>query len=431
MQVKTENNIMSLGDALKKLQANIQKRCNFDFVDTPNSDVKAEKDDRKEENKATPKYTEARILESRVIHNSTPKAMEAIPQYKPISAPKAEPEMKKDTPKYTEAKSEVIHNSIPLASKDKPQYKPGEGTILYRFHDFSSLSIGQRNMLNAIFNNVKMKGGLSTGKLNIHYISERSGVPVKTVKSTILKLQKKGLLKTENYRTGRGGWVIYTLPQEVFCELIKEEKLYQQSEKVIPQDMPQYTENGLYSSSIYINNNNITTTQQKDLPSEWEQIDISVLADIGLSKKHLVDLYEAKKLSASSVENSIQRFAWGMKNNPDAYKDYRNPLSPLIGVLKKGGEWLEVKYKSEADELMAKMLEISKQKAKDREKTIDDFVEADFEGWQDGLTEEKLEEIAPSNYFQGKFREQTLKEHFRKHVLIPRLREKGILKSDY
>ena len=242
------------------------------------------------------------------------------------------------------------------------------------------------------------------------------------MKNVIRKLKEKHILSSKEYKNGRGSWNIYEISEEVFSQISENEYLIQESmRETMYESMfdPPYSNSNIY--------NKYNTTIQ--LQTQFEKIDISPLQQIGFRKKHLLDLQEY--VSAEVLQESINHFAWGIKNNPENYEKYKNPLFTFIGVLKKGNPWIESSYKSEEDLIAEKMLMLKRQRIKQREKTIQDFLELDFPDWKESLSKEQVAEIIPSNFRDSLFRETTLKEHFKKYVLIPKLKKEGAIQTDY
>lgn len=81
-------------------------------------------------------------------------------------------------------------------------------------HNIEFLSKTEHKILNKINSLICDK----TNKTNQIYVDEFSkeiGHPVSTLKKTIQKLEKKGLVVREFFKVGRGGWSIYSICQDV------------------------------------------------------------------------------------------------------------------------------------------------------------------------------------------------------------------------
>jgi len=171
------------------------------------------------------------------------------------------------------------------------------------------------------------------------------------------------------------------------------------------------------SSSIYI------TTTIKDRPLlDWDNVDVSPLEHIGLTQKHLLQL---KNNHPDIVQESINHFAYGIKYNPKA-KKYDEPLSVLMGVLRKGEAWVEVNYKSPVEIAQQELIE-RKQAEKERlEKLEETAYKLALDEWTMTLTKEDIEKIVSKNKKAGNIMPQQVKLsiYFKEHVWTER-------KTDY
>ncbi len=292
-----------------------------------------------------------------------------------------------------------------------------------------------KKLLKALYVNAQMSGNRTTTKLSLASIVEMAQIGSSSVKNTICRLKNRGLLITKEYKDGRDGWVIYEIPKEVFLDILAYENGTQTVSKRYTQPNTQPNTEPPYSSSI-INNNNITTTSnttQTTLPTEWQAIDIAPLADIGLSEKHILALYETSKVTPDVVQESINHYAWGLKNNPDPYKRYKNHLFTLMGVLQKGRQWIESRYESEIDALAKEMESRERQQNERREKQMNELVDLMFPDWESELTPEQKKKITPSPgggiRLDSDVVSMLLKNYFKKEVLLPRLRKEAQLQA--
>jgi hypothetical protein len=292
------------------------------------------------------------------------------------------------------------------------------------FDSFSTLSPAQRKLLKVLYNNARINGNRTTQKLGLSYIAEIAQTSARAAKSIIWKLKHKGFLTTKEYKDGRSGWVIYEIPEAVFFNIVAHDNGFQTVTETVSKPTTQPTPTPLYNNSNSINTI-ITTSnvsQVSTLPTEWQEIDITPLVSIGLSKKHIAALYEANNIAADAVQESINSYAWGLKNNPEPYKKYKNHLCGLMGVLKKGHAWIESGYESEIDLLAKEMATRQRQQKERREKQLNELVDLAFPDWESNLTDEQRKAIVPSGM---KLDEQVcvmlLRSHFKKEVLLPSL----------
>jgi hypothetical protein len=192
-----------------------------------------------------------------------------------------------------------------------------------------------------------------------------------SVKTAIRFLLRNSLIKRIDFRAGKNGWSKFKISDHLFEEL---ELAYK---------------NNFFSKQKPENNNLFAL--QKD--SGWDNIDIAPLEHIGLNKKHILQL--KSKNSPLIVQESIFHFAYGLKFNPKA-KNYENPLSVFIGVLRKGEAWIEINYKSTqeiAQENIIKNLQAQKERL---EKLQEEAFNLAFLDWYNNLTPEMIEQTLQS-----------------------------------
>lgn len=66
-------------------------------------------------------------------------------------------------------------------------------------------------------------GKLITKPINIASMSKETGIPIVTLKKSIQRLEKKGFLYRINFKPGRDGWTMYSIPISVYKGLIKDD----------------------------------------------------------------------------------------------------------------------------------------------------------------------------------------------------------------
>ena len=168
----------------------------------------------------------------------------------------------------------------------KTEYKPST--------TFSSLVGLQRKLVKFVYDECKIARAKTTNQLSIEYIVKTLETPYFSIKATIQRLIKKGVVIRTNLKQGRGGWVTYGVPDLVFNEILRyEETEYKPSTNLVHcsnfEQKPSAQPSTSLSSSSYINNN--TTTNGNELPEEWRNINLDPLQDIGFSESHLRQLF--------------------------------------------------------------------------------------------------------------------------------------------
>ena len=255
------------------------------------------------------------------------------------------------------------------------------------------------------------------------------GIHLGSLKKIISRLKEKSALTTTEKKEGRGGWVKYKINKK----LIKNSPLYNSNSiNTIITKKDGIKKNKFLSSFEGKIEDDVSSSKIKSnsLPEEWQRIDISPLEEEGFSKKHLIELYKAGEISPEIVQHSINHFAWGIKNNPDYYEKYKNKIFVLIGKLRKGGVWTESNYESPQEIALKELLKEKKRQQEKQEKLISDLMELEFPEWEKGLTLQQKKEINPyHSTFDRIASSAALKHYFKKEILMPRLREEGVIKQ--
>ena len=121
----------------------------------------------------------------------------------------------------------------------------------------------------------------------------------------------------------------------------------------------------------------ITVTELNE--DDWLDLDYSSLTEFGFKKSHVnqIKKFNAKldadsQLTVDSVQDSIEHYAWALRNKLSEMENYApstNRLRGLLGVLKRGGEWVEPNYKSPEDLAYEASLKAKKEKIRENQST--------------------------------------------------------------
>jgi hypothetical protein len=243
-----------------------------------------------------------------------------------------------------------------------------------------------------LFELSKQEVGRVTGKVTQSEIMKMLNISKDSSKTGIRFLLKNELINRVDLKIGKSGWSKYKLKEQLFNEL---NQAYEKGS--INPLSENRIQKGSNNSSSYINN---TITTNRPL-LDWDNIDIEPLANIGLTKKHLLQV--KSKNAPDIVQESIYHFAYGIQFS-EKTKKYEDPLSVLIGVLRKGEAWIESSYRSQQEIVLEKIIG---QKKKQQERLVvleEELIKSEFEGWHQDLTEEIKEELT-KNLNSGSFSE--------------------------
>jgi len=88
---------------------------------------------------------------------------------------------------------------------------------------FSRLVGNQREIIIALYKNMKINKSDATGELTLESISKLAGVNQKSLKNTLFRLSNAGLIFRSDQKIGRGGWVKYKVNPHIIREIQEKE----------------------------------------------------------------------------------------------------------------------------------------------------------------------------------------------------------------
>ena len=265
----------------------------------------------------------------------------------------------------------------------------------------SNLRGNPLQILQYLFALIKNKKEKITDKTTQSEIMKSLEISKDSAKTAMRFLLKNKLVERVEFQAGKMGWSKYNIKNELYNEL---EKAYQKG-SINPISLK-----GSNNSSSYIN-----TTTIKDRPLlDWGNVDVSPLEHIGLTHKHLLQL---KNNQPDIVQESINHFAYGLKYNPRS-KKYDEPLSVLIGVLRKGEAWVEVNYRSLAEITQQELIDRKKAEKERLIKLEEEAYKLAFDEWMISLKKDDIEKIMLNNKKHGDITPQKvrLNAYFRENV---------------
>ena len=267
-----------------------------------------------------------------------------------------------------------------------------------------------------------IKGSLSTGEIIGETLTSAVATTRNGRETAIKRLSKKGLLKRERGKTGTNGTLCLHISELVKTEALNYLNMHASEQALLSNRVQQYSSNEVQlgsSSDVYSSSNiNInTTTKKKELPEIWLDINFESLKEIGFSITQLKQLYSKNFNTPEIIQESINHFAYGLENNPKI-RQYPEPLNVLMGVLRKGQAWVEPKYQSPQEIAQRELIERKKAERERLKQLEEDAYKLALEEWQETLTAEQLEEIAPPKKGRGDFMPQHVKlsVYFRENI---------------
>ena len=111
-----------------------------------------------------------------------------------------------------------INNNQKLVSK---WYQSSIKVVSKRNQNYHFYLTGlQRKITDIIYNICELSCSNKTYPISILQLSNQCNHNVNTVKIAIHRLIKKGILIRENFKNGRGGWTMYSIPDNIYKDFI-------------------------------------------------------------------------------------------------------------------------------------------------------------------------------------------------------------------
>jgi len=283
-----------------------------------------------------------------------------------------------------------LNNSEELPVNTAQKKNDNQTTIL-------SLAMLRSNPLKIaqyIFELSKEELNNTTKQITRSEIMKELNLSKESVKTAISFLLKNSVLDRVAFQVGKNGWSVYKLKANFFNEI----KTAYQTKTIAPLNR--------------VLSRNITT----EVTLEWDQIDISQLEHVGFKTSHVHQL--KTKNSPKIIQESIYHFAYGLKFNPKA-KSYNDPLSVLMGVLRKGEAWIEANYRSTQEIAQKEINNNIKEQIERVQKLEEEAFDLAFFEWNKNLSEEEIESVLQKDTNKNeKFipKKVRLKTHFNEKI---------------
>ena len=273
---------------------------------------------------------------------------------------------------------------------------------------FSSLVGLQRDLLIFIYNECKTARSKTTKSLSVEHVSSALKVPRGSIKTTIKRIEQKGLIERTTFKVGRGGWASYSVPDFLFQELLQYETEHKlntnrtQTEHKLNTELNTELNTSLPVVSSYIN----TNYRNLDIPESWKSIDITTLEPIGFDLSHLVQIHRAYEkapnvtLSPELIQSSIYAFAYDLKNNNIEKIFKKPPATVLLSLLKKGQPYNSItpdKCVSPIQDALNKHNQMLLLQRTQEQQMLQQIQETEFTLWRDGLSDEQLLDFCPES----------------------------------
>jgi hypothetical protein len=287
-------------------------------------------------------------------------------------------------------------------------------------HSIVHLVGTQRSLVFLLYLLTKENFSQTTKPVTLNHISKALKTEKSTLKQAIMRLQKKGCLVRNSSKTGRCGWSSFTIPSELYQEIIQyerqgffssefDEELLQTGIKRVSNGYQTGDETGDETGDKRVSNAPIVYSSNKTttiIQEEFNQLDLSPLHEFGFDRSHVYQIAAEYKnnpevqLPLSIIQDSINAMAFDLKHNNVA-KDFKmNPVIALLSMLKKGKPYSSVtpgKFVSPQQEAMSLYLASKERQVNEQLATEEKIKSIEFLDWQSKLPEEELLSLCPES----------------------------------
>lgn len=288
------------------------------------------------------------------------------------------------------------------------------GGVLDYHEEVSKLYGIQKRIAHYFVNCCVMRRDLITGPITSDTLCDVAKTTKKTLKKILQRMLEKQLISRVDGKRGKGGFSVFGLKKEFIDVVRLQLDLVNNNSQLFQQSQQQS-----YGSA-----------GNQELPKEWQEIDFTSIKSIGFEEPHLRQLYSKNITSPETIQKSIDNFSFIIENKPEKLKKYNDKLAALMSVLSKGGVWIEKDYMTPKEIALQKLLTQKKQEKERKETMIKEIIDLEYSDWEQKLSEAEKNEIIPEQFRHMKLsgpKISALKKHFTDNIIMPRLKEQGLL----
>jgi len=388
------------------------------------------------------------ITENQLVNNQETISKQLVNNRETIS--------KQDTPSIgkqlvndKEANIELVNNqetiSKPIGKQEAPaiskqlvnQLVNTENTHARTLEAVKQLCGLQRKLLFYIVEDCKSIGLLHTMPITNESLRILLNTDAHSVKTTVQRLTKKGMVNRKEGKSGRGGYTIFTISESVRNAVIETHGQLSISKQLVnqlvnangKQLVNNWETNGITSaisssSSIDLKTTTTNSNPARELPEGWRAIEYSLLAHIGFTQTHLLQLSKLESLEPSIVQDSIYHFAFDLKHNNKAPSIKGDPLNYFMGIVsKRGASTAPSNYIDPVLEVLNSYHKTKEQSEKQKVEIEQKVQEIEFKNWHDNLSDSEIGELIPDEIHNGFGVTPTLKQTLKTQFLKKYYRE--------
>ena len=224
----------------------------------------------------------------------------------------------------------------------------------------------EKKLLLLVNEKCRFIGELTTPPITNEQIRETLQCSMGMAKLVIYRLVKKGFIKRQESKTGRGGWIKFSMPRDLYQKLNQVSNGYQLDSKEVSKGVSEGISSPSSSSSISIINK--TTTEDA-----WFKLNITPLEPYGFTTTHIKQIIDSNKSTPTLLQKSIEYFVYMMENK---IGDIKTPIPFFMSIMRNAGAIAKpVGYKSQLE----KNLETLEKEEKEQKEKAKAFVTTNYE----------------------------------------------------
>ena len=272
----------------------------------------------------------------------------------------------------------------------------------------------QKKTLLFIVEECRANSVLNTMPITNESLRELLKTDAHSVKTTIHRLVKKGLIFRQEGKKGNGGYSVFSISETVRTVVLEINRQLELCNKLSPfLDSYHSTKNSSISKQLVnplvndfavCSSYNINTTT--NVPEIFQKIDYSPLANFGFDESHIIQIYrEYTKnpeiaLTTEIIQNSINALAFDLKHNDVAGSFKNSPTVVLTALLKKGQPYSSKtphKVLSPREEAMQEYIAAQEKRHHKIQELENKTKEFELQEWLKSLSEQELATFAPKD----------------------------------
>ena len=270
----------------------------------------------------------------------------------------------------------------------------------------------QKKALFYIVEECRLNGTLNTMPVTNESLRELLKTDVNSVKTTIHRLVKKGLISRQEGKKGNGGYSIFSISETVRSIIFEIARHLELHNKLSSFSNSYPNQENSFISKQLVNplviNSNVCSSyiNTTNIPEIFQQIDYSPLKDFGFDESHIIQIYrEYTKnpeiaLTTEIIQNSINALAFDLKHNDVAGSFKNSPTVVLTALLKKGQPYSSKtphKVLSPREEAMQEYITAQEKRHHKIQELENKTKEFKLQEWLKSLSEKELATFAPKD----------------------------------